>query len=115
MLKILIEVLIAFLSLFGAYCLAQVISSFLFMPNNVACAVIVDSKESLEILNETLGQASNALFRVKHKHIVVVFTIDLFPDFKEESFNLPNEYLSILDKYNAQWVFSNDHDTQKSK
>lgn len=111
MAKILIEVLIAFLSLFGAYCLSQVISAFLFIPKNVACAVVVNSKESLDMLDETLGQASNALFRVRHRHIVVVFSADLFSDNKD----LTDECLMALNKYGATWVFANTHSVSKSE
>ncbi len=101
---VLAKAFVAVCAIFGLYCMIKLAMSRMFSPTELLNAVVISSYDELDMLDVILGDISTSLYRCSSQKIVVFFSEELVGKlYKNQHRALSNEYMEMLDKYNAEW------------
>ena len=102
--RLLLDIVIACLAVFGFYCLIGTVLGFLCSDDRVWIAVTVKDKKDADMLDVRLHEAESAFFRKKGMRVTVLISQALFDAELIGSVNgtLYDRYARILDYYGAE-------------
>lgn len=101
---IIIQIIAALLAVFGLYCFVKVLAAFVFFPDGICGAVLVESLRDAEALPELLGCAASAMFRMKKRRIIVLIPRSLVFGELGKDGELFEKYREIIEDFGAEYL-----------